>query len=245
MRKRFQLILSILLAAALLCGVAGCFAEEPREWTEGNLVTFGRYPQTASGTDETPIEWIVLKVDEENRRALVISKYGLDAVPFNTEDKNVPWETCSLRTWLNEDFLGKAFTPEEQAAILLTDVDNSPEQGYYRFKAAVGGDTRDTVFLLSYLEANMYLNTLGSDNMDSRVAPTAYAWERGAQRNKGYETSEGSPTARWWLRSPGYRKGDGALVLNDGSLGSAKVINTTVCVRPAMWVSLDAVSSNP
>ena len=28
----------------------------------GSIVTFGTYPQTAEGTDLTPIEWIVLDV---------------------------------------------------------------------------------------------------------------------------------------------------------------------------------------
>ena len=31
----------------------------------GNYITFGYYPQTADGTDNTPIEWLVLDVDED------------------------------------------------------------------------------------------------------------------------------------------------------------------------------------
>ena len=78
MNKGFRFFFSLMLAAALVCGTLGCFAEEAQEWTAGSIVTFGRYPQTKDGTDETPIEWIVLEVDRVNHRALLLSKYGLD-----------------------------------------------------------------------------------------------------------------------------------------------------------------------
>ena len=86
----------------------------------GDIVTFGRYPQTAEGTDQTPIEWIVLDYDEKENKALLLSKYGLDVKPYNTEWTGITWEKCTLRTWLNGEFLNKAFSAGEQSAILMT-----------------------------------------------------------------------------------------------------------------------------
>ena len=81
----------------------------------GQYVKFGHYPQTAAGNDNTPIEWLVLAV--QGNRALLLSRYELDAKPYNTLKTGVTWETCTLRTWLNGEFLNKAFTAEEKTGI--------------------------------------------------------------------------------------------------------------------------------
>ena len=96
----------------------------------GGYVTYGQYPQTSSGTDSTPIEWLVLDHDAKNNRTLLISRYGLDAKPYNEKYTDITWEQCTLRTWLNETFINKAFSAEERSAIRLTKVDNSSGQGY-------------------------------------------------------------------------------------------------------------------
>ena len=90
---------------------------------QDTYVTFGHYPQTAEGNDSTAIEWVVLQ--KEGNKALLISRYGLDAQPYNAEYTDATWETCTLRTWLNSTFLNKAFTAEEQKAILTTSVINT------------------------------------------------------------------------------------------------------------------------
>lgn len=124
------------------------------KFTVGNYVTFGTYPQTALGNDQTPIEWLVLARD--GRQALLISRYGLDAKPYNTKLSSTTWEKCTLRTWLNDTFLNKAFSLTEQTAILTTDVDNSKQQCYSGWNPSRENDTKDKVFLLSYAEANKY-----------------------------------------------------------------------------------------
>lgn len=57
------------------------------DWTIGDVVTFGGYPQTAKGNDNTPIEWLVLA--REGHSALLLSRYGLDIQPFHRK-KNEP-----------------------------------------------------------------------------------------------------------------------------------------------------------
>ena len=206
----------------------------------GDYVTFGTYPQTAEGDDETPIEWLVL--DRDGNKALLLSRYGLDAQPYHTERKSITWEQCSLRTWLNNDFMNRAFTAAEESAILLTSVDNSSSQGYSEWRTKSGNNTQDKVFLLSYAEANKYLDVTyyGGRDIRSRVAPTAYGIAQGAWQNSiSYTTEDGEAAGWWWLRSPGYDQGFAARVYANGSLISFLVHDVTGSVRPAMWVNLE------
>ncbi len=214
--------------------------------TVGSIVTFGTYPQTASGTDKTPIEWLVLDYDAATNRALIISRYGLDAKLYNTESIEITWEKCTLRTWLNNDFLNAAFTAQEQKGIVLTTVDNSTSQGYSGYSTNGGNNTQDRVFLLSYAEANKYFDVQdysvnGSrNNKKSRVAPTAYAIEQGAYTFSRNETADGTAAGWWWLRSPGYRQDSAAQVNDDGSLYFSYFDIVHTAVRPALWINLES-----
>lgn len=105
----------------------------------GNIVTFGHYPQTASGTDNTPIDWLVL--DVQDGKALLISRYALDCVRYNREYEDTTWSRCSLSTWLTWTFLQTAFTSSEQDVILTTAVDNSKSQGNSRYSTDGGSNT--------------------------------------------------------------------------------------------------------
>ena len=208
----------------------------------GTYVTFGSYPQTANGTDSTPIEWLVLDYDASNNRALLISRYGLDAQPYNKEYTDITWEQCTLRTWLNDTFLNKSFTAQEQTGILVTNVDNSSSQGYSKWSTSGGNNTQDRIFLLSYAEANKYLDVThdNSNNMKSRVAPTNYAKKQGTDAYSGKKTADGTATGWWFLRSPGYCQNDAALVNYNGSLYNRFVTDDVGCVRPALWINLES-----
>lgn len=212
-------------------------------------VTFGNYPQTASGTDNTPIEWLVLAIDGD--KVLLLSRYGLDAQPYNTNDTNVTWEKCTLRTWLNDTFYNKAFTAEEQKAIETTTVSNAKDQCYSGYRADGGNNTQDKVFLLSYAEANKYLGVTYNNNSNTiaRVQPTEYAIAQHAHTSGSYATLDGSYTTSdgkavgyWWLRSPGDVQAYAAFVSTGGSLFDANVNFGSYCVRPALWVEIDALS---
>ena len=208
--------------------------------TIGSIVTFGKYQQN-NNTNNGPeaIEWLVL--DVQNGKSLLLSRYGLDAKPYNTEWwKDTAWEECSLRAWLNNDFLKGAFTPTEQSAILLTAVDNSKSQGYSDWSTNGGNNTQDHLFLLSYAEANKYLGVTydDSNNTKSRVAPTAYAKVQGAYTNDDNKTVDGEAAGWWWLRSPGSFRNSAAYVYLDGSLLDSGVNSESVVVRPAFWLNL-------
>ena len=88
----------------------------------GDYVVFGQYEQdndTSNGKED--VEWLVLDVQED--RALLISKYLLDCKPYNTTDDHVTWETCTLRKWLNDEFINTAFST-------LLDLGIGPKAGF-------------------------------------------------------------------------------------------------------------------
>ncbi len=209
----------------------------------GGYVTFGSYEQdnnTANGQE--PIEWLVLDYDAVNNRALLISRYGLDAKPYSEKGIDITWEKCTLRTWLNGEFMNNAFSKTEQGAILTTAVDNSKNQGYSKWSTSGGNNTQDRIFLLSYAEANKYLSVTydDSNNMKSRVSPTAYAIKQGALTSDSHKTADGAAAGWWWLRSPGINQYSAAYVSYDGALSLDYVNSDSGCVRPALWINLES-----
>ena len=219
---------------------AAAAAARNAKFTVGNYVTFGTYPQTKAGKDATPIEWLVLARDGD--KALLISRYGLDAQPYNKDHTSVTWETCTLGTWLNGTFYNKAFSSAEQAAILTTNVDNSKNQCYSGWSTSSGNNTQDKVFLLSYAEANKYFGVTydNSSNTKSRVAPTAYAIAQGAWTSSSNKTTDSTYAGWWWLRSPGTYQDYAAIVYFVGSLDFNYVDSDSGSVRPALWVNLES-----
>ena len=197
--------------------------------TVGSIITFGRYPQEGKNAPATGIEWKVL--DVKCGKSLLISQYALDVRDFNEEFEDVTWETCTLRRWLNQEFLQEAFTQEEQRYISPSTIKNLDNPEY---KTKGGNDTKDKVFLLSLEEAGRYFS---SD--DERVCkPTQYAL---SQDDDIVNKSIGSG-CWWWLRSPGYDSYSAADVWRDGSLHELGrgVDYISVAVRPALWVNLNS-----
>ena len=214
------------------------------KYTLESRVQFGSYTQSANGADQTPIEWIIL--ERENDKALLLSYYGLDCVPYNNELSSTTWEDCTLRTWLNNEFINSAFSAVERESILVTDVDCN--QGLYsgNLVATGGNSTQDKVFLLSYVEANRYLGVADDGNcMKARASATEYAASNGAWvSSHGWwgaeqKTLSGENATFWWLRSPGYLQFRALRVNDAGGATQSEVNNTDTCIRPAIWVSLE------
>ena len=200
----------------------------------GDIVYFGKYEQdndASNGAED--IEWIVLTKKEDSY--LVISKYALDCKLYNETNEFVTWQTSSLRSWLNDDFLNKAFTEEESNQIPTVQVaaDENPHHGINP-----GVATSDKIFLLSINEAEQFFTT----DEARRCAPTAYAKAQGAYTNSGYQTSSGEAACWWWLRSPGYTQSNAAYVNLDGGVLYLGInVNFGAdSVRPALWITLNA-----
>ena len=232
--EAFDISMSFVNAVYQFRGLDRPFVSKPREIrkkpeiavTIGQTYSFGRYPQTENG-EVMPIEWIVLQV--EGTKALLISKYGLDAKAYNEDREDITWEKCTLRSWLNETYYDKAFSEEEQKRILTTDVtaDMNPE-----YSTAPGRDTRDKVFLLSIKEAE----GLFASDEDRICKATEYARAEGADVNDIYDKA----ACWWWLRSPGFGSGYAAGVYYDGSVHyyGFNVCSESCSVRPALWINL-------
>ncbi|MBQ6877903.1 MAG: serine/threonine protein kinase [Oscillospiraceae bacterium] len=203
-----------------------------REAKIGDIITFGSYEQDNNlKNGAEPIEWQVL--DIQDGKALVISKYGLDCKPYNDSKTNVTWKTCSLRKWLNEDFVDNAFGNAEKNTILTAKVSNTDNPKY---GTKGGKDTEDKVFILSIDETKEYF----SSNEERKCEPSAYTKEQGVRDGS-------SGNCWWWLRSPGYYKHSAAIVNYDGDVREigGNVHDGIFAVRPAMWIDLSAFEQEP
>ena len=163
----------------------------------GDVITFGTYEQDGNSSNGTEaIEWIVLERD--GNKALVLSLYCLEQMPFNNTLAPVTWENCSLRKWLNGTFLGNAFSQEEQNQIVSTKVLDEGKQ------------TTDKVFLLSEDEAVDYLTSDGRRaDATERVSTSHCYWflrTTGSVSNVAYVSYDGEVgyyedvDRDWWVR---------------------------------------------
>lgn len=207
----------------------------------GNIVTMGRYEQDNNPDNgPEPIEWIVLEVWDD--RALVMSRYALDAKPYNEELTDTTWEQCTLRTWLNQDFLNAAFDETEKAAILTTNVYNSTS--WRGINTSGGNSTEDQIFLpvVSESSVSSESNDHTAGNEARMCAPTEYAIANGAWTSKTCQV-DGRPTVCWWLRTTGYYQNSATFVDEDGSLSFYDVSLANYAVRPAFWINLESESA--
>lgn len=188
----------------------------------GDRVIFGSYEQDNNiDNGKESIEWIVLDVNENG--ILLISKLGLDCKPYHEREIGITWENCSLRKWLNNDFINIAFSDEEKSYIQMTTI---PAQKKLKYDTDPGNNTQDKVFVLSSIEA---VDCFRSSS-DQQCMPTAYAVANGAVN---YEDGK----CWWWLRSPsGVQEGAETFGSKNGHVVNAQ----TVTVRPAMWVKFDS-----
>lgn len=192
----------------------------------GDIVYFGTYEQdndTSNGKED--IEWLVLA--KKGNRILVISDKALDRQPYNSSRTRVTWETCTLRKWLNNDFINAAFSAEERAKIPTVTVSADKNPSY---STSPGNNTTDKVFLLSITEVNKCF----SSDSAWQCRGTAYCYAQGAYK-------AGNGNCWWWLRSPGYTQSSAANVYDGGDVNEIgnNVFLDNNAVRPAMWITID------
>ncbi len=177
-----------------------------------NLSGFGRDKR------ENPYKWLVLDVDTENSKALLIMDGYIDTMYMFADDEVHTWENSQVREYLNfQPNLDVMFTPREQEFILKTAVSNpaNPKTG-----VSSGNDTTDRLFLLSTEEVEKYF-----ENPQDRVVYDA----------------EGSPVGQY-LRTAGGQENYFAITKPDdsgeidyyGSYGYTEAL----AIRPAMWVDV-------
>lgn len=182
-----------------------------------------------------PIKWRVLSVSEDGTDAFLMSDNNLDIQPYNEiQDDNVTWENSSIRAWLNDTFLGTAFTTEEQSAIVETEIEN--KKNAYAAEMEDGAVTTDKVYLLSLEEAMTRAYGFTTDLRETETRITT---------NTDFVTSGGTAKAEYafasyWFRTLGTSKecaagADGVY----GDIGfSSAVSDTDKSVRPVLHLDL-------
>ena len=210
--KKGRMVLAIVAAVAVIASLVLLLLPKQKDLASakvGDTVHFGHYDDVD--------EWIVL--DKTDDKLLLLRKYVISGQPYNDTFEYVTWQTCSLREWLNTEFLNAAFSFEELEMIDATYVKNADNPTY----GTLGGyDTSDNVFLLSIEEALKYF-----PNNDERKA-----------------TNLDGISGLWWLRTPGFNSYNAVYVGSDGSVydyGYWVNDRFNFEVRPAVWIDLNPV----
>ena len=174
-----------------------------------------------------PLEWRVLARDETSERLLLITEYVIEDIAYQEGGGNTTWAQCSLRAWLNGEFIDTAFTADEQRYLTQTML---MTPGNSKFKTLGGSPTSDRVFCLSFEELQEYFLCMP----ERQTTATAHALEAGV--------SEFGGGAHWWSRTPGRYQDNIAYVTPVGNIdlyGINVGREDYMGVRPAMWVSLE------
>ena len=146
---------------------------------EMDTVTFGSYPQSSKSANKLePIEWIVLERDYKNNRALLLSKYILDNVSFNSEHKECQWKDSELRQWMNETFYDNAFSEDEKNQIVE---DTHISDSFYDDENV---DTvTDKVFVLSDIEVKKYFRRYDMTEENKKLATRGTNYAKNVKNN--------------------------------------------------------------
>ena len=185
-----------------------------------------KYHKTKKGYFKyKPIKWIVLQA--ENKEAFLLSDVILDKQAYNTDFEYITWEESSLRAWLNEKFINRAFSDEEKGKINITEIVN---QDNPKYGSEGGRNTSDKIFLLSLSEV--------SGKKDGKK----YGFLNDDTRRCYTNSFSNMQAASWWLRSSGDH--NGAAIDVDAIwgwiVGYGNLINDTGGVRPALHLNLSS-----
>lgn len=179
--------------------------------------------------------WIVLAKEED--KVLLLSEKIIVERPLDERTKDythhfeISWETCELRKWLNDEYLNRAFSEEEQSYILDTEV---PASGNSYLDIDGGNDTVDKIYILSREEILDYLPD-PFDRHTQSVLPNG--------------------TQVYWLRTRHSQGGGSAkmyhftCVTNANAVGEVADLQTeagwsphlSAGVRPVLWVDISSV----
>ena len=204
-----------------------------------------------------PLLWRVLEVRDGT--ALLLSHAAVECEPFQEDLRDVSWENCTLRSWLNaygaesnasgkdysgagNNFLDAAFSAGEQEAILKTAVRN--EANYY-FGMDSGAQTEDRIFLLA--ESELFIHDSSEIHGFSRrdevadrakqFRPTGYALWKGA-----WQETEERGNVFWITRTTGYTHANVVYVGESGYMYNRGILVTCrdAAVIPALVLDLDS-----
>jgi hypothetical protein len=156
--------------------------------------------------------WRVLDVTGD--RALLLTEDIIEKRAYNVRFEIVTWKSCTLRRYLNREFVGR-FIDQEQAQI-----------------------SRSGVFLLSTEEVVRYFGGNGKPQKRPNKNSLWINDKFNIKRMADY----GGKACWWWLRSSDSEKSNLATAVSDSgyvSIGGRHVHDdSNVGVRPALWLNL-------
>lgn len=159
------------------------------------------------------ILWKVLSIS--NHKVFIISKDIICKMPYHQPGGNTTWADCTLRKWLNNEFINGYFTPKEQARILPCNLNNDKNPKY---NTPGGVPTTDKVFLLSINEANQLFDRTVARNIGS-------LWWL---RSPGIIPSNAASV-----------DSNGCVDFSGNDVFYDHYGDRVIGVRPAMWIQLD------
>ena len=197
--------------------------------------------------------WLLLDCDEEaasigrdKEKALLLSKYSLCNMQHYEEPflEEMDWMDSEIRHWLNNEFLEECFDETDQKAILRTSISTTAQwHSLEGVKMDTQWDVDDKLFLLSEAELNKYFNGFGNE-LSRRIA-----------KGNRKELLHYWNSKAWWLRDRGGIPYDAKYVNTKGQIKEmnaagkrfykGREVEKYISVRPAMWVSIDALLNNP
>jgi tetratricopeptide (TPR) repeat protein len=200
---------------------------EYKATAEKNTAEVLAHPLTWDGSGSYGgVDWLPLTVSKG--KVLVVRKDIVVTLPYDQSLAKSTWETCSLRAWLNGEYLNR-FPLQERVGILEANLSN-PDNPQYGTSG--GKSTHDKIFLLSIDEVKRFFP---SDQ--SRIA------------------NYNGKAFWWWLRSAGSGGSRyAAVVSGDGGVYTYGyyVVYDDDGVRPALWLNLNpeisdsqALQANP
>jgi hypothetical protein len=180
-----------------------------------------------------PLYWRVLK--REYDKILLITEDLIECRKYHEKNTNVTWETCSLRKWMNEEFIYTAFNNEEDRSRIALVLNSNPD---FEYPAEGEDPTWDRVFALSIDEVRRYFKN-DSDRMAALTPYVEKAYEGRVNISDKYKVN-GRGTGRWWLRSPGVTTSSAAVVCTGGDVDGVGLYAwySGASVRPALWLNL-------
>ncbi len=207
--------------------------EYPANWENNQNYRYFKYE---------PVKWRVLNVDGD--KALLVADKALDLKPYHNTYTDVTWETCSLRSWLNNEFINSAFLKNEQSAIpsVTVKAEGSIRPRTDGTKVNGGNDTTDKVFILSFSEVSGKYGFRTVDDLDAyddhdeakKCDMTSYT--------NAFTTSstEEKEDCYWWIRNPGDYSYQAVISGENGRvLGYGNGVNSSQpAVRPALYLNL-------
>ncbi len=145
--------------------------------SNGDIIYFGTY-------NKKPIAWKIMKTESD--KMLLITEKPIAQKPFHDEIKKVTWETSSLRTWLNEEFI-KSFSADQQNQIIATNTGKEKDK-IFLFSV---DEMVDLAYTKTFKTTDEWWTRTSTDNGIMYTAPSGWVTAEGDQvvRDKGVRPS--------------------------------------------------------